>query len=178
MKLPKKYGTGKKRLRELAKQRDLYRSGDPRAFKELPTDRAARKAGKVRRSAYTEVADDRDLLFEGDFEELARRALRYYGAKGDAKAIGRALKKSYDKGLAAWASGGHRPGASQRAWGNARLASLLVGGKTYWTSDAKQARTFPAKMRREIEAQIDDVLEALDNQGRQKDADAIEERLT
>ena len=38
------------------------------------------------------------------------------------------LKKSYDRGMAAW-KGGHRPGASQQQWAFARVNSMLTGGK-------------------------------------------------
>lgn len=39
------------------------------------------------------------------------------------------LAAIYRKGLAAWASGGHRPGVSQHAWAMARVKSVLRGGK-------------------------------------------------
>jgi len=39
------------------------------------------------------------------------------------------LAAIYRKGLAAWASGGHRPGVSQHAWAMARVKSVLSGGK-------------------------------------------------
>lgn len=39
------------------------------------------------------------------------------------------LRKIYNKGLAAWSSGGHRPGASQHGWAMARVKSVLKGGK-------------------------------------------------
>jgi hypothetical protein len=38
------------------------------------------------------------------------------------------IKKSYNRGLAAWRTG-HRPGASQQAWGYARVNSFLLCGK-------------------------------------------------
>jgi hypothetical protein len=175
--IPKRYGTSPQRLKELAAQRRRYRKGTE-TFALLPTDRAARRAGKVRPSAYTEVAKERGLTLSGqDFHGLAKRALRYYGAKGNAKKMAAALEKSYDKGLAAWASGGHRPGASSHNWANARISSLLVGGKTYWSADSKQADSFPPSMHRAIIRQIGDVLEALEDQGRRKDVKYILSKL-
>ena len=175
--LPQRYGTSEKRLKELAAQRARYRKGTEE-YKLLPTDVAARKAGKVKASAYTVVAKRRGLTLKGqDFEDLARRALRYYGAKGNVKQIAAALEKSYDKGLAAWASGGHRPGASSHNWANARISSLLVGGKTYWSTDSKQASAFPRKMHEEIEDQIDEVTEELEKQRRYKDVAYIEDKV-
>jgi hypothetical protein len=49
------------------------------------------------------------------------------------------LEKVYDRGMAAWRTG-HRPGASQQAWGMARVYSFALKGKTYRTSDADLAR--------------------------------------
>ena len=48
-----------------------------------------------------------------------------------------ALKRIYKKGLAAWASGGHRPGVSQHTWAMARVNSVLRGGKAR-SVDAKE----------------------------------------
>lgn len=39
------------------------------------------------------------------------------------------LKKSYDKGLAAYASSGSRKGMSSHQWAMARVNSVLRGGK-------------------------------------------------
>ena len=174
--VPQRYGTSKKRLQELAAQRRRYQMGSEE-YDLLPTDRAAITAGKVKASAYTIVAKRRGLTLKGqDFEDLARRALRYYGARGNAKRIATALEKSYDKGLAAWASGGHRPGASSHNWANARISSLLVGGKTYWSTDSKQAGSFPAKMHEAIEDQIEAVTDELGKQRRYKDVAYIEKK--
>jgi hypothetical protein len=48
------------------------------------------------------------------------------------------LKKSYDKGLAAYASSGSRKGMSSHAWAMARVNSVLRGGKA-------RSIDFPAK---------------------------------
>lgn len=49
------------------------------------------------------------------------------------------LRESYNRGLAAWRTG-HRPGASQQAWGYARVHSFLMKGKTFHTADADIAK--------------------------------------
>ena len=49
------------------------------------------------------------------------------------------LQKSYDRGLAAWRTG-HRPGATQGQWGYARVSSMLLLGKTAYTTDADLVR--------------------------------------
>ena len=41
------------------------------------------------------------------------------------------LKKSYDRGMAAWKTG-HRPGASQQQWAFARVNSFLTKQKGTW----------------------------------------------
>jgi hypothetical protein len=50
------------------------------------------------------------------------------------------LKECYNRGAAAWAVGGHRPGASESAWGHARVASLIVCGKAHYSADADLVR--------------------------------------
>jgi len=49
------------------------------------------------------------------------------------------LKQVYNRGLAAWVTG-HRPGASQAAWGMARVNSFILKGKTWKTADADLAK--------------------------------------
>ena len=49
------------------------------------------------------------------------------------------IKKSYNRGLAAWRTG-HRPGATQQQWGYARVHSFLLRGKTYKTTDSDLVR--------------------------------------
>ena len=59
------------------------------------------------------------------------------------------LQKSYDRGMAAWRTG-HRPGATQQQWGYARVSSLLMLGKTAYTTDAdlvREAKRRSAKAR-------------------------------
>jgi hypothetical protein len=50
------------------------------------------------------------------------------------------LKKVYNKGLAAWRGGQHRPGASQHQWGVSRVNSFLTCGKTFYFPDHKLAQ--------------------------------------
>lgn len=56
------------------------------------------------------------------------------------------LRKSYNRGMAAWRTG-HRPGATQQQWGYARVYSLLLCGKTHHTADADLARAAKKTMR-------------------------------
>lgn len=71
---------------------------------------------------------------------------KYPGVDGSslpniAKATGvplRTLQTVFRRGMAAWRTG-HRPGASQHAWGYARVYSFVLKGKTYHTADADLA---------------------------------------
>ena len=190
--IPEKYLKGlsktqrKKRIKELTVARDRYDklrgSADTKSeldfiFSELPSDKVAQKKGLVKQSAYSKVAFDRGIqINRKNFKDTARRALRYYtgsAKKSDVDKVAEALEKSFSKGIGAWASGGHRPGATKFNWGDARVHSLLVGGKTYWSADKKQATAFPPAMRKAIESQLSPLYKALKNQGRQRDVDYI-----
>ena len=175
--IPEKYLAGlpphlrAQRIQELGDSRDEYGTGD---FSELPTDRTARKMGLVKLSAYRQVAMARgfDISQVNSLEEMAKEALRYYGVKASAAQVSKlaaGLEKVYSKGLAAWKSGGHRPGASSRNWADARVASVLVGGKAAWTADKKQFNMLPAKARKAAIDQLPELYEALASQGRKND---------
>jgi len=96
---------------------------DPKAYVPWKTD----KGVKTRRSSYS-----------------SRFHSKYPGAKTlpeIAKATGvpvGILRKVYNRGMAAWRTG-HRPGASQHAWGMARVHSFVLKGKTYRTADSDLA---------------------------------------
>lgn len=45
------------------------------------------------------------------------------------------LETVYDRGLKAWATSGHRAGATAQQWAKARVYSFLTGGKTTRTAD-------------------------------------------
>ena len=51
----------------------------------------------------------------------------------------RFLRESYKRGVGAWTTG-HRPGATAEQWGFARVASFLLCGKTFLTTDSDLAR--------------------------------------
>jgi hypothetical protein len=138
--------------------------------------------GLVKLSAYREVAQARgfDISQTPDLEDMARAALRHYTGRAPAEstvqAVAEGLQKVYAKGLAAWKSGGHRPGASARNWADARVASLLVGGKAAWTADRKQFALLPAPVRQAIIRQLPDVYAALQAQGRTADVQSIQSK--
>ena len=158
-KIPARYLKGfkgkklKQRIKEIEDRRDeydeMYEDGVAtqdeldRVFRPFKTDKGVKK----KPSSYTVEAKRRG--FTGSIREKAKAALKYYGVSASKKNIDtvtKGLKKVNSKGIAAWASGGHRPGATKWNWGTARVNSVLVGGKAFFTSDNKVARTFPKKM--------------------------------
>ena len=148
------------RITELSESRDAYGTGD---FSELATDVKAREMGLVKKSKYRVLAESRgfDVGQVGSYEEMIDAAVQYYAgrrptAAEQARGV-EALTKVYAKGLAAWKSGGHRPGATAKNWADARLASLLVGGKGPRTADKKEFAMLPADVQAAIWREAPDV---------------------
>lgn len=176
--IPERYLAGlpaelrRQRIRELTASRDAYRRGD---FSELRTDVTARKMGLVKQSAYTSVAKRRGIEWRGDAMDMARRVLSQYGgSRAKVDDFARALDAVFRKGLAAWKSGGHRPGATAQNWAVARVNSLVVGGKAAWTADRKQFSVLPQPVRADIVRRLPEVFAALEQQGRKSDVAYIE----
>ena len=148
--IPTRYLAGvdaEKRATELTVTRDLYKLG---AYVEPPSDVEARKKGLVRPSRYTIEAKRRGIEYRGSIADMAERVVKHYGVYANGLRVAYALKQSFDKGLAAWASGGHRPGATAQNWAAARVNSLVVGGKTAHTADAKQLDMFGPALKEAI----------------------------
>lgn len=168
--VPARYLTGltpeqaERRLAELTVSRDDYARG---RFGELATDREARRAGLVKRSPYRDLARARGFDEGGAVRGLAAQvaaAGRYYLPRGLTPAqrqrVLDIVRTVYQRGLAAWQSGGHRPGASQRSWGLARVASFLVGGRTSTTADRDLFGRLPPALAAAIEAEAPGALGA------------------
>ena len=102
MSIPPRYLAGftgkarQERIREILRERKLG------TYKPLPSD----KGVKTRRSKWS-------ALFERTYGERPRNVSDLARLTGIDRRI---LKQVYDRGLAAWSTGGHRPGASQHAW--------------------------------------------------------------
>jgi|DEB0MinimDraft_6_1074348.scaffolds.fasta_scaffold06609_4 hypothetical protein len=131
VKIPERYLRGlspseKKRRIKRIKEGIKSNKNDPRAYRPFPTD----KGKKVRKSRYTAAFERKyGNTYKGEKLRWVSKVTRVpYGT----------LKKVYDRGLAAWRTG-HRPGASQQAWGWARVYSFVMGGKTRYTADADLA---------------------------------------
>ena len=124
---PEKYYRGLTLKKKIQREKEIKAHSidfkNPKAYTPFKTD-----AVKTKSSSYTKQWNK---LFP-DAKSLEERA----AATGVPVNV---LKESYNRGLAAWRTG-HRPGASQQAWGYARVHSFLLKGKTYQTADADIAK--------------------------------------
>jgi hypothetical protein len=121
---PAKYYRGLSTRRKSQRHREITRRAkmswkDPKAYKPFATDKGTQR----RPSSYS-----------------SRFHTKYPGVTG-LPAIAKAthvplstLHTVYNRGMAAWRTG-HRPGASQAAWGMARVHSFVLHGKTWRTAD-------------------------------------------
>lgn len=127
--LPKKYFQGLSKTRKLQRKKEIQRFGayswkDPKAYVGFKTDVGV----KTKKSGYTQQ-------WNGLFPKAKSLA-----AKAAATGVPlTAIKESYNRGMAAWRTG-HRPGATQQQWGYARVHSLLLCGKTHYSTDADIVR--------------------------------------
>jgi hypothetical protein len=124
-----KYYRGLTRKKAAQRKKEIAHFGaldtkDPKAYTGFKTD----KGVKTKPSSYTKTWNAR-FPHAKSLEERS-------------KVTGvpvRFLKECYDRGMAAWRTG-HRPGATQQQWGYARVSSLLLRGKTYYTTDSDIVR--------------------------------------
>ena len=126
---PPKYYRGLSATKKAARRREIKRFGakdwrDPAAYKGFKTDVGVR----TKSSGYTE-----------SWRKIAPKATSLKAKAAFSGVPLSALQKSYDRGMAAWRTG-HRPGATQQQWGYARVHSLLLCGKTHYSTDADLVR--------------------------------------
>lgn len=125
---PFKYYKGLTRRQNLQRKRSATRRTkmswkNPKAYAAFKSDKGA----KTRKSSYSS-------RFHKKYPE-AKTVSEIAKATGISKSI---LDQVYNRGMAAWRTG-HRPGASQHAWGMARVHSFVLKGKTWRTADADLA---------------------------------------
>lgn len=133
---PLKYFSGLSTRRKTQRRKEISKFGrmsskNPKAYVGFSTD----KNVKTRRSNYT-------AKFKSMFPKARSLTQK---AKATGVPVGY-LRKSYDRGMAAWRTG-HRPGATQQQWGYARVHSLLTCGKTYSTADSDIVKDAKRKSR-------------------------------
>ena len=138
--MPKKYFGTLSKTRKSQRKKEIETFGsrhwkDPKAYVGFKTNVGV----KTKRSSYTAAWN---RLYP-DVKSIKDRA-QVTGVPQDL------LQKSYDRGMAAWRTG-HRPGATQQQWGYARVSSMLMMGKTAYTTDSdlvKEAKRRSAKARK------------------------------
>lgn len=121
---PVKYFLGLTRRQNLQRMMSATRRlkmgwKNPKAYVPWKTD----KGVKTRRSSYT-----------SRFHNKCPGAKTLPQISKCTKVPTKTLRKVYNRGMAAWRTG-HRPGASQHAWGMARVHSFVLHGKTWRTAD-------------------------------------------
>jgi hypothetical protein len=126
---PTKYFRGLTRRQNLERKRSATRRTkmswkDPKAYVSWKSD----KGIKTRRSSYT-----------SRFHKKCPGAKTLPQISKCTKVPTKTLRKVYNRGMAAWRTG-HRPGASQHAWGMARVHSFVLHGKTWRTADKDLAQ--------------------------------------
>jgi hypothetical protein len=137
---PRKYYAGLSQKQKTRRLKEIKRFGSMswksrKAYKGFQTDRGV----KTRKSSYV--------------QKLARVLPGVTSLTEKAKLTGvprQILEECYNRGMAAWRTG-HRPGATEQQWGHARVASLLVCGKTHYGPDSdlvRKAKTRSVKARR------------------------------
>jgi hypothetical protein len=125
---PAKYFKGLSTKKQKQRKQEIQKYGklswkNPKAYVGFKTD----KDVKTRSSSYTQ-----------SWKRLFPEA-KSLEEKSKASGVPlRFIQECYNRGLAAWRTG-HRPGATQQAWGYARVHSLLMCGKTYHTTDSDLA---------------------------------------
>lgn len=129
-KVPEKYLEGLTGEERAKRKREIQRRlKDKQSYKELPGDKDAKtKPSKYTRSSF--AAKVREEVKKPGKDEFLRAAAK---VSGISKTI---LDEVYDRGMKAWSTSGHRPGASPQAWAKARVYSFCTGGKTRRTADA------------------------------------------
>lgn len=139
-KSPRRYFTGLSAKKKTQRRKEISKFGkmswtNPLAYVGFKTDRGV----KTRKSNYT-------VKWKKKFPNATSLSQK-------SKASGvplSAIRKSYNRGMAAWRTG-HRPGATEQQWGYARANSFLMCGKTYHTTDsdlASEAKRKSAKARK------------------------------
>jgi len=127
-KVPAKYLeglTGKERAKR--KKEIIERLKGKQSYKPMTGDDRKTKPSKYTKTTIASAIRE-EIKGKGK-DEFLRASAKVSGVSK------RILEKVYDRGLKAWATSGHRVGASAQAWAKARVYSFLSGGKTTKTAD-------------------------------------------
>ena len=133
--------TDAKRRAQFNKQAKMD-DDDPRAYKDAPGDKKARKKG-LKPSKFTtryKQMYGESMTFEDYIVENKAGVQKSLKKKSQATGVPMSvLNKVFDRGYAAWKVG-HKPGTTPVQWGLARVNSFLVGGPVWKKFDSDQAK--------------------------------------
>ena len=124
-KYPKRYTAGlskkdkEKQKKQLDKSTSDYKKGKY-------TKRDKLESFKSKKSPFVEQVKKK-LGIPMNFEKVADKLTR---TKKREKELLKGFEEIYDKGKGAFFSSGSRPNQTAESWGKARVASVLVGGKS------------------------------------------------
>jgi len=129
-KVPDKYTKGLpksvKKRRE-GQIRNRMKGNAKKIYEPLAGDNVKTKPSKYSKTDFAKKV--REGMTENTKEGFLSSASK---VSGISKSI---LKKVHERGAKAWATSGHRAGATQVAWARARVYSFCTGGKTTRTGD-------------------------------------------
>ena len=116
------YGERKLTGTEKEKLKDLEKKISKKDF----TDRYGKEGEAIYYATLTKMAKKEDVDME--FYHLDEKIQGLVNKSKETGVPYGILKKSYDRGMAAWKTG-HRPGTTPQQWAMARVNSMLTGGK-------------------------------------------------
>jgi len=139
-KVPRKYTTGLKKStaakrKAAIRKRATGKTTKKQTFSPLPGDKKA----KTRPSKYTQSATAIRKRISETSKKIKSDSPKTKFIRSVAKETGipsAIIRQVYERGSAAWGTGGHRPGATQASWSKARVYSFIQKGKTAVTADA------------------------------------------
>ena len=130
---PAKYFEGldeetKRKREKVIEQRMEEGVKPPKLYEDLPGDDEAET--EPSKYSKTKIAQEiRDEIKKPGKDEFIRASSKVSGVKSSI------IEQVYDRGMKAWSTSGHRPGATAEQWAIARVYSFLSGGTTQKTAD-------------------------------------------
>jgi hypothetical protein len=128
--VPDKYLDGSPKGTKTDREKEIEDrlKGKEHNYEPLPGDEdASTKPSKYSKTDFAEAV--RNEMKDNSKESFIAAASKISGISE------KILNTVHERGAEAWATSGHRPGATQVAWARARVYSFVTGGKTRLTAD-------------------------------------------
>ena len=128
--VPDKYLEGSPRGTKIDREKEIVDrlEGKEHNYEPLPGDEGASpKPSKYSKTDFAQAV--RNEMKDNSKESFIAAASKISGISE------KILNTVHERGAEAWATSGHRPGATQVAWARARVYSFATGGKTRLTAD-------------------------------------------